>query len=276
MNVKEYIESGIIESYVLGFASEAEIQELLLLCNQYPEIQQAVEEFESALLQTATHRPQQYVKSNIEAVIQDSFVAEPTENVISIQENKPITTEPLLPSKAPIIYWKRWAYAAGILWIISSSAALFYFNKAQNAENSLLAYIAENKSLQANNFNYQTKWQQAQQQLQLLAQPATKTIHLQAVAQNAAWQVTVFWNQQSADVYVLANNLPTINANEQYQLWAIKDGKPVDAGLLNNCGSQLCKLKNMDGTVAAFAITKEKKGGSPIPTLTQMVVLGKV
>ncbi|MFY7653038.1 MAG: anti-sigma factor [Chitinophagaceae bacterium] len=276
MNVKEYIESGIIESYVLGFASEAEIQELLLLCNQYSEIQQAVEDFESALLQTATHQPPTHLKNNIQALLQDSFVAEPAENSFNIQENKPEIKEPLQQTKAPIIYWKQWAYAASILWIVSSSVAIFYFNKAQNAENSLLAYIAENKSLQANNFNYQTKWQQAQQQLQILAQPATKTINLQAVAQNATWQVTVFWNQQSADVYVLANNLPTINANEQYQLWAIKDGKPVDAGLLENCGTQLCKLKNMDGSVAAFAITKEKKGGSPVPTLTQMVVLGKV
>jgi len=46
MKVKEYIESGILESYVLGSASEEETRELLRLKKQYPEIQKALHELE--------------------------------------------------------------------------------------------------------------------------------------------------------------------------------------------------------------------------------------
>jgi hypothetical protein len=49
VNIKEYIESGIIESYVLGLATEAEQQEFESLCAQYPEIVQAKHAFELAL-----------------------------------------------------------------------------------------------------------------------------------------------------------------------------------------------------------------------------------
>ncbi|MEI2710265.1 MAG: hypothetical protein V9E96_14820 [Chitinophagaceae bacterium] len=38
MNVQDYIQSGIIESYVLGMANEQEATELLQLSQQYPEI----------------------------------------------------------------------------------------------------------------------------------------------------------------------------------------------------------------------------------------------
>lgn len=46
MNIQEYIESGILESYVLGSASEAETSELLYLKRRYPEIQDALAELE--------------------------------------------------------------------------------------------------------------------------------------------------------------------------------------------------------------------------------------
>jgi hypothetical protein len=49
LNVKKYILSGIIESYVLGLTTEAEQQEFEGLCKQYPEIAQAKLEFELSL-----------------------------------------------------------------------------------------------------------------------------------------------------------------------------------------------------------------------------------
>jgi hypothetical protein len=49
VNVKEYILSGIVESYVLGLAPEVEQQEFEALCKQYPEIAKAKLEFELSL-----------------------------------------------------------------------------------------------------------------------------------------------------------------------------------------------------------------------------------
>ncbi|MGZ3756773.1 MAG: hypothetical protein ACXVAY_14665 [Mucilaginibacter sp.] len=46
MNIQEYIESGILETYVMGSASEQESRELLQYKDQYPEIQQALTELE--------------------------------------------------------------------------------------------------------------------------------------------------------------------------------------------------------------------------------------
>ena len=46
MNTQEYIESGILETYVMGSASEQETRELLKYKEQYPEIQQALTDLE--------------------------------------------------------------------------------------------------------------------------------------------------------------------------------------------------------------------------------------
>ena len=54
------------------------------------------------------------------------------------------------------------------------------------------------------------------------------------------------------------------------------DGKPVDAGVFDlNAGPGMFKMKNIP-RAQAFAITLEKKGGSPTPSLDKLYVLGKV
>jgi hypothetical protein len=55
MNVKEYIESGALELYVLGAASDDEAKELLHLKKQHPEIEQALIELETDLERLAQY-----------------------------------------------------------------------------------------------------------------------------------------------------------------------------------------------------------------------------
>jgi hypothetical protein len=47
MNIQEYIDSGILELYVLGSISDAETQQLLRYKEQFPELKQALFELES-------------------------------------------------------------------------------------------------------------------------------------------------------------------------------------------------------------------------------------
>lgn len=55
MKINDYIESGILEAYVLGAASEKESRELQQLKVQHPEIQQALDELEQDLERIAQH-----------------------------------------------------------------------------------------------------------------------------------------------------------------------------------------------------------------------------
>jgi anti-sigma-K factor RskA len=87
---------------------------------------------------------------------------------------------------------------------------------------------------------------------------------------------TVYWNTESKEVYLLLNRLPAPVSNKQYQLWAIVNGHPVDAGIIEmESGVFFVKLKTIP-KAEAFAITLEKKGGSSTPTMEAMYVMGKV
>lgn len=55
MKIKEYIESGILEAYVVGSASAEETQQLLALRKKHPEVAYALNELELDLERIAEH-----------------------------------------------------------------------------------------------------------------------------------------------------------------------------------------------------------------------------
>ena len=110
--------------------------------------------------------------------------------------------------------------------------------------------------------------------MQMMSDPAIQKISLSATKAGENNLATIFWDSKSKDVYLMLNKLPQAAAGKQYQLWAIVNGKPVDAGMIDACAG-LCKMKNIPNA-SMFAITLEKKGGVASPTMDQMYVAGKV
>ena len=88
---------------------------------------------------------------------------------------------------------------------------------------------------------------------------------------------TIYFDTESNEAYLMVNNMPAAPSDKQYQLWAIIDGKPVDAGVFNSSGdtSRLQKMGRFENA-QAFAVTVERVGGSPTPSMETMVVIGSI
>ncbi len=86
-----------------------------------------------------------------------------------------------------------------------------------------------------------------------------------------------FWSQREGLVVAFAN-LPATDAGQVYQLWVIPPGgAPVDAGLLELEPDGRALTLARAGTsqrVGTVAITLEPAGGSPVPTLSNMIAAG--
>jgi anti-sigma-K factor RskA len=119
---------------------------------------------------------------------------------------------------------------------------------------------------------------EAEKTIDMMKDPAMYIVKMPAVANSPDPKsaTTVYWDTRTKDVYLAINNLPKPEENQQYQLWAMVDGKPVDAGIIEmKDGSGMIKMKNIP-TAEAFAITLEKKGGSSAPSLDKLYVMGRV
>lgn len=273
MNTREYIESGIIETYVLGMASPEEAAELEALCLEFPEIKAALNAFEETLEKNAMANaipPPPGVKKALFKELEFSFAK------TSLPEEPNQTVLPTQP--APVVAMKSFsryfAAAAIILLMISGGLNIYFYTKFTETTQQYQALLIEKNTLQANNQIIQTKSLDLFNSMQMMADPNMQKIAMPGVPGKEVNYATVFWDAKSKDVYLLPNKLPQPAQGKQYQLWAIVDGKPVDAGVMGDCAG-LCKMKNIPAA-SMFAITLEKAGGSSSPTLSEMYVAGKV
>lgn len=274
MNIQEYILSGIIESYVLGLASQEERSEFEALCAAHPEIQKARNDFEESL--------QNYFMNDANAIkpaseLKDKIFAEI--NAASPGSQKQKTSAPVYPLQPVRATWWRFVAAASIILLLGSTILNYYFFTQYKEYNNKYEQLASSQIQMASvNQALQTKLQDYESAMNMMRDPAMAIIKMNSVPSSPSPNslATVYWDTRNKDVYLLANNLPTPITEKQYQLWAIVDGKPVDAGIVDiKEGLSFIKMKNIP-RAQAFAITLEKKGGSDAPTLSAMYVLGKV
>jgi anti-sigma-K factor RskA len=108
--------------------------------------------------------------------------------------------------------------------------------------------------------------------------PAARMVRLNGVDAYPQGRATVIWNETNGQVFFTLQDLPQPAPGQQYQLWALIDGQPVDAGVFDYETGNLQALKSValnGGNLDAFAITLEPTGGSTVPTLTNMYLLGQ-
>lgn len=280
MDIKIYIESGIIESYVLGLAEPEEILEIERLKEEYPEVQQGIDDFSIAIEEQAFRNavtPPQAIKEQLLALLQfgqGSISGHDTPLVVAY--NSSLNHDnPVVSIATSTTNWKFLAAASIILFIVSAIANLLLYNRYTSTKSEYAALINERNTLQANNQVFQTRLKDYQSASEMMADPTIAMVQLKDPSHKNDNMTTVFWDSKSKDVYLLTNKLPAPNKNQQYQLWALVDGKPVDAGMLDPQCNSLCKMKNIP-KAQAFAITLEKAGGSPVPTMDQLYVMGNI
>jgi anti-sigma-K factor RskA len=259
-----YIQSGAIESYVLGLATPTEMQELETLAAQYPEIKLAINKFEADLenfgIANATEPPVA-LRAKVLQQLQQETDNNKQAKIVSI-------------TAAPkSVKWLRGAVAASIILLLGSAIVNFYlysqYKKYSGQYTELLAkqntLLAKTDALQA---SYNMLKDTSMMQVQLAA----------ASPARAGSLATVLWDTKTKEVYLMVNSLPKHSDDKQYQLWAMVDGKLIDAGMLDmtTANGGLLHMKSMNADVKAFGITLEKKGGVQTPTLDELYVIGKI
>lgn len=173
----------------------------------------------------------------------------------------------------------KWLAAASVVLLLISIALngifIYKYNQTKNRYTTLLA---SQEQLVAKNNTIQTRMENVEQDMQLLMNPAIKPVIMKGVESHPGMLATVYFNGQDRKAYLGKSNLPKAPSGKEYQLWAIIDGKPVDMGMYSRDNDKsLTPMKSAaSGSIQAFAITLEKEGGSPTPTMDQMYVMGKI
>lgn len=266
MDHKEYIESGIIELYVLGALSPAEAAEVEAMADLYPEIRLEIDAVRTALEQNFLEHPvtpPSHVKSNIMQAIQ---------NEAQIQEEPaPAIEMPTQRTRNMNFY----AYAASALLIVSLGLNFYFFNSNQVLKKEFGQLKWSNDSLAKDYIYLRDSYYALEGKLDMMFQPSQKMIKMTSVKQTESMAM-IMWDAKTRKVRVAMDHLEKLPQGKQYQLWAIVDGKPVDLGVFDEMKKfEVKEMKSVENA-SAFAVTIENAGGVPSPTMEAMVVMGAV
>lgn len=270
IDIKAYRASGILEEYVLGTLPEAKAQEVSLLIEKHPQLEEEVQEIEAALFAyssafAAGQEPQ-------EDLLTAALSQLPDTGKQGVEVSEQIGETPVR-NLSP---FQRYASIAAVgLLLFSVGLNLFLYSQWQNTSQELTAIQDQNNQVLAEIETLKARLNASDDLLAQMGDPKSQNIQLNGLDIAPESGVLISWNADSRKVLLVQQNLPPAPTDFQYQLWAIVDGKPVSAGLLEGAGSQFM-TQLAAGEPVAFAITLEQKGGSETPTLDKMYVYGEL
>ncbi|MFT4771507.1 MAG: anti-sigma-K factor RskA [Cryomorphaceae bacterium] len=272
MDVKAYIESGILEQYALGEVTDQERREVDCLSKIYPEVITALVEAEQdleSIARAGAVKAPAGMKANIIAELANHDQL-PTDNASSEVLNN--EERSVLPSQTSATWPVVWAVAASITLLL----AFWQYVEKGNAEIELAEVKELQNQLLANNEYLRREVEYLTDDVEETFDPSFKKIILDPTENIDAEQFAVLWQQESGKVKISLASLPELPANKQYQLWVLKEGVPSDMGVLPKDFNNVFLLGKLAIEGDAFAITIEPLGGLPDPSLDQLVFYGTV
>lgn len=268
MSVEEMISSGVLESYVLGITTEEENLMVRTMCAKHPTLVKEIELIEESLMNySAQHAPP------LRKDLKDKIAAE-----LNFNDEKPEPVViPITDASFGSLKFYRIGIAASVLLLITSGIYIYSLQNKIASTQRQLAEASYSEDQVAAEMNAQkASMEKLAANFNIVSDPGMKAIPLSGMNSLASKSAMVHWNPSTQEVYFNANALPPSPESKQYQLWAIVDGKPVDAGMINLENGIVFQRMKLVGGAKAFAVTIENTGGSASPTLDTMCLLGNV
>ena len=148
MNIELYIQSGIVESYALGLATPMEVVEFEQLMPHFPELKEALSDFEYHLELFAIENeepPPPGTRERIEARIREIPSIQRTRNGSGRQYQQQGGQQEYIPieSSSPNITvhkaWRTWFIIFCILSKITLALSIYYFVEYRHAQKEIQA-----------------------------------------------------------------------------------------------------------------------------------------
>ena len=278
MDVQELISSGKLELYVAGVLSEREMTDVANIAMENVEIAHEIEVIEKVMV--AFLSPIEFSLGEKEKEVEiDEILGK-----IHSQAAPPVEAVAPQPPPAPVREIKRvnWLAAALLIGlIVATGLAIWLAAENKTLSGQVADLRSKDQQIADDNGKFKDKISRIEQQVGIMRSILTKRIELTTVKGNKITNpdnyILAYWNPNTQQVMLVDAKLPELSPGQQYQLWALYDGKPIDAGVFDYKTLQVSSSfqKNI-ANAQAFAVTVEPVGGSKTPTLSNLCLMGKL
>lgn len=273
-NIKAYIESGILELYVLGNLSPEERLQVEEMAAKHAAVKAEIDQIEQSLELYAEEYavdPPEAVRDKVLNGLLINLGDDRTFTKPRKHSGEDVFENEIVPLQVRQNSFYKYAFAACLsLLLISIYGLINLYGKLQESSTQLTAMQLDKQKI-ASQVNVMDR------ELGMYRDTSYRILRLKGMAKTPQSAMTLAWSPATKKVVVDMHSmkLPVHDKHHQYQLWALVGGKPVDMGVFNaNADTTSIKEMKLIAAADAFAVTLEPMGGSVSPTLDQMVVMG--
>jgi len=243
--IKVFLESDILERYLLEEVTTLEALQVERYIAMYPEVRNAYENLQDNLESFA----------NLYATKTPDNLKN---NILSAVRKEKQTTRNFL----------KYAIAACVVTCMFASVSYFYWNQNQNLieENSMVS-----NRIKLLEENMQEQLEDVRNQFIVLNNPQTKKYTIKGNKKARALKAVAYINPIKKLSYINVNKVPHLPKNQCFQMWAEVNGKMLNLGILEAATDSDTLLPLPYGSNAIGYITIEPHGGNINPTVKNIV-----
>lgn len=255
MNFESFIQSGLLEAYVLGQCTAEERALVERMLDEHPEARAELAVVEKALEGYASANavpPPAWMKGRILERIENEAVP---------------PASPTAPAKFSLRIFQLLALAFALL------AGLFFFQKTNlNTEKTTLENRVAQLQKQIDACAEQEKLREKLEVVNnLLRNPGTRAVPLPD-GTDAASTGYAYLDTASCRVALDLNSLPAPDSGKFFQLWSIVDGQTVSMGMVDLEATGGWQVVACRQNAVMLAISEENNpDGNPAPTQVRMI-----
>ena len=243
--VKIFLESDILEKYLIGDASKEESQQAERYIAMYPEVRETYDELQKNLETFA----KMYAKNTPEGLKEIILSSAKKEKMVSKR-------------------FYRYAVAASVAVLVFAGSSLFFWNQNKN--------LQEENTLVSNKIKYlednmKDQLEDMRNQFIVLNNPATKKYEVKGKREGKELKAIAYINPVKKLSYINVSNVPQLPENKCFQMWAEVNGELVNLGVIKQFDDKgkLLALPYADNAVGY--ITIEPEGGNAAPSVDNIV-----
>ena len=261
MDKEKFLQSGLIEQYILGLTNEEETAKVEDYALTFPEIAQEIEnmrgELDHYVMQYLSLPPEELRSKVAHATDEDSHKPQPAQHITMVAPSR----------KSSILLWTLIAALAAFTFMAYKGK----LNTEHKLEKMAIAFAA----FRADCENQKSELDSQGKIYALLQHSATRPIELKGSQLAPDATAIAYHNPVASKVLLNLTQLPTPPSGKTYQLWADVEGEMINMGVIDYSMDDFQEVKFIEHA-ESYNLTLEPTGGSQKPTVELLYLNGEV
>ena len=249
-----FLNSNLLEKYVLGETSFAETKKVEYYLAEFPEVKKAYFT----------------LQDNLEIVARSNAVEPPKnllESILGELDDAPVIH---LTQKKDKALWYRYTVAASVVALLFAGSSIFFYSKSKNLQFQIASQKNENQVIVDEIFDLRGDIDEIRNQLNQLNNPETQKYLLTGNNRAKNLKTVAYINSKDKTSLIDVVSLPPLPEDQCYQIWAKVQDKMVNLGVLDKNDRRLKPIPYTEDALG-LEITIEPKGGNHDATVENTV-----